>query len=121
VPSESVASIPGALAQSPAAGILDDVNGCRVSLLVVGRARELAAALQQSVEAVPERRADRGGPLDADDRDPLRPRQARLLGQPGHVLRVARQQHTGPRLTERDGGQQRGARAPVAGQPCPAE
>jgi DNA-binding CsgD family transcriptional regulator len=50
VPSESIASVPRGLAQSLAAGILDYVNACRVSPIVVGRAQELVT-LQQSFAA----------------------------------------------------------------------
>jgi DNA-binding CsgD family transcriptional regulator/tetratricopeptide (TPR) repeat protein len=50
VSSESIASIPRGLAQSLAAGILHNVDASRVSPVVVGRARELAA-LQQSFVA----------------------------------------------------------------------
>jgi ATP/maltotriose-dependent transcriptional regulator MalT len=51
VPYESIAKIPPGLAQSLAAGILESVNACRVSPVVVGRADELAA-LHGSIEAV---------------------------------------------------------------------
>ena len=49
--SESIARIPCGLAEWLAAGILEGVNACRVSPIVIGRADELAA-LQQSLAAV---------------------------------------------------------------------
>ena len=51
MPYESIAGTPRGLAQSLAAGILDNVNACRVSPIVVGRAPELAT-LQQSMAVV---------------------------------------------------------------------
>ena len=50
MPYESIACTPRGLAQSLAAGILDNVNACHVSPVVAGRAQELAA-LQQSIAA----------------------------------------------------------------------
>ncbi len=51
MPYESIARIPRGLAELLAAGILENVNACRVSPVVVGRADELAA-LQQCIAAV---------------------------------------------------------------------
>jgi hypothetical protein len=62
-----------------------------------------------------------GGWLDSDDFNSFRPGTLGLLSEAGQVSGIAGEQNDGPRLRERDDGEERVQSAPVPGQPGPPE